>query len=298
MTAATPPRPTNIRRGILWMVLASVLFASMNASAKYLYKTYPIAEVVWARYFFHSVLVVLLLRHRIVAEMNTRKIGLQIARSVLLFLTSACFFAGLYFIPLAESSAIMFTAPILVTVLSVPILGEHVGPRRWAGVVGGFLGCLIITRPGFGVLQMAAFLPVAAACCYAAYQILTRSISSSEGSMTTFAYAGLVGVIATSAAVPLFWITPDATGWLLMAMVGLFGGTGHFLVIKGLAEAPASIVSPFGYAILIWVTLYGYFIFGDFPDPWTVVGALLIVASGLYIFHREHRVRKSNVPLA
>ena len=288
MTAAPPSNPTNIRRGILWMVLASVLFATMHASAKYLYKTYPIAEVVWARYFFHSVLVVLLLRHHVVAEMKTRKIGLQIARSVLLFLTSVCFFAGLYFIPLAESSAIMFTAPILVTVLSVSILGEHVGPRRCAGVAVGFLGALFITRPGFGALQAAALLPFGAACCYAAYQILTRSVSSSEGPMTTFAYAGLVGVLATSAALPLFWVAPDATGWLFMAMVGLLGSTGHLLVIKGLAAAPASIVSPFGYAVLIWVTLYGYFVFGDFPDPWTAIGALLIVGSGLYILHREH----------
>ncbi|MSO93694.1 MAG: DMT family transporter [Rhodospirillales bacterium] len=298
MTADGPsPNPTNIRRGILWMILASVLFATMNASAKYLYKTYPIAEVVWARYFFHSVLLVILLRHRLVPAMRTRKLGLQIARSILLFLTSACFFAGLYFIPLAESSAIMFTAPILVTVLSAPLLGEHVGTRRWAGAAVGFIGALIITRPGFGVLQMPALLPFAAACCYAAYQILTRSISSSDGPMTTFAYAGLVGVIATSAALPLFWITPDAAGWFFMALVGLLGGAGHFLVIKGLAAAPASIASPFGYAILIWVTLYGYFIFGDFPDPWTIVGALLIVAGGLYIFRRERNTRTSRTPL-
>lgn len=295
MTAAPSASPASIRRGILWIVLASILFAIMNAAAKFLYTTYPIGEVLWARYFFHSVLLVVLLRHRLFATMKTVNPGVQIARSFLLFLTSAGFFAGLYFIPLAEASAIMFTAPILVTVLSIPLLGEHVGPRRWAGVAVGFAGALIITRPGFGALHVAAFLPICGSFCYAAYQILTRSISTSDGPMTAFAYAGLVGIVATSAALPFFWVTPDATGWFLMAVVGLLGGTGHFLVIKGLAAAPASIASPFGYAILIWVTLYGYFIFDQLPDPWTVLGALLIVGAGLYIFHREQRIRRESV---
>ena len=278
-------------RGILWMLLTFILFASLNATVKYLTLSYPVGQIVWARFAFHVLVVALLLGPRIPHVMVSGHLGLQVGRSLLMLFTSTMFFTGLRFIPLAESSAIMFVTPILVTVLSVPLLGERVGPWRWVGVAAGFAGAVIIIRPGMGVLQLAAFLPLGAACGHAFYQIATRELSRTDQALTTLFYTPLAGFAATSAVVPFLWIQPDPEGWLLMTLLGLFGGLGHFALIKALTAAPVAIVAPFSYSNLIWATAYGYILFGDLPDGWTVLGATVIVLSGLLIFYRESRKR-------
>jgi drug/metabolite transporter (DMT)-like permease len=287
----SPRRPGGTRRGILWMLLTTLLFVSMDALAKHLSQFHPVPQVVWARYVFHVLLLALLLGGRVRGVMRTGRLGLQLLRSVFPLGATGLFFTALSFIPLAEASAIMFVAPILVTALSMPLLRERVGPRRWASVVVGFGGALIIIRPGGDAMELTALFALGAATSYAFYQITTRLLAHSDQPLTTLAYSALLGALATSAVVPFFWVAPDWAGWACMVGLGLFGGTGHFALIKAFQTAPAATVTPFGYAALIWATLYGFVLFGDLPDLWTVLGAVIIAASGLYIFHRERAAR-------
>ena len=283
-------------RGFVLMLGATLLFVSLDATAKYLSESYPIAQIVWARYTALAVLLALFLGRRLPAVLRTRRLGLQVWRSVALMATTGLFFSALSYIPLADATAIMFVAPILVTALSMPLLGERAGPRRWASIVVGFGGALIIIRPGTSAMDPAALLALAAAACYALYQIATRRLSRSDGPMTTLFYSALVGAALTSLSVPFAWIAPRSFGdGLALAVLGVLGGLGHFLLIKAFGAAPAATVSGFGYFTLVWAALLGFAVFGDLPDPWTVAGALVIAGSGLYILHRE-RVRKAAAP--
>lgn len=280
------------RRGIAWMLLTMLLFVSMDALVKHLVQTYPIPQVAWARFFFHAILLAAVLGRRLPVTFATRRRGLQLLRSGLLLVTTLQFFGGLYFLPLADMTAIMQTAPLIVTALSLPLLGEHVGIRRWAGVAAGFTGAVIIIRPGTEAMQLAALFPLGAATTFALYQITTRTLSRTDATLNTLLYTPLLGTAAMSAIAPFVWVTPDAQGWALMALIGVFGGLGHFTMIRAFTWAPAASVSPFGYSALIWATLFGLILFGDFPDGWTIAGASVIVVSGLYILHREHHRRR------
>ena len=277
------------------MLLTTLMFVTLDALAKQLSQSYPVLQVVWARYVFHALLIVVWLRRRLPGSLRSERPVLQLLRSLLILVTTGVFFSALRFMPLADASAVMFVAPLIVTALSLPLLGEYVGPRRWASVVVGFAGALIVIRPGGGALGPVALLPLAAACGYALYQITTRILSRSDQALTTLAYTALVGTLATSAAVPFVWVTPAPADWLAMVALGVFGGLGHFALIKALSSAPAAMVTPFGYTSLLWATAFGYVMFGDLPDRWTVIGALIIAGSGLYIFHRE-QLRKSAAP--
>jgi drug/metabolite transporter (DMT)-like permease len=281
-------------RGILWMLLTGICFVGMDTLAKQLTQIYPVPQVVWARYAFHFLLLALVLGPRLPRTLRTRRLGLQGLRSLLLLCATGLFFAALSFIPLADATAIMFVAPIVVTALSMPLLGERVGRHRWASVAAGFLGALIIIRPGTEAMDPAALLALGAASCYALYQVATRRLSATEAPLTTLAYTAAIGVLATSALMPFLWAPPAPLHWLAMAGLGLLGGFGHFALIKAFQLAPAATVTPFGYSNLIWAVLFGYAVFGELPDAWTVTGALVIAGSGLYIVHRERlRVRKA-----
>jgi len=278
----------NSKLGIAWMLLTMLLFVSMDACAKYLSQNIPVMEVVWGRYFFHLLVLGILLAPRLKSLMVTSHIWLQLLRSLLLLLTTTSFFIGLSYIPMADASAIMLASPIVVTALSMPILKEKVGPRRWVSVVIGCIGALIIIRPGTGIMQPAALFPLAAALLYGVFQISTRFLSHSEPVLTNLLYSALIGTVVTTLIVPFFWQTPTPYQLLIMIGTGVLGGVGHFALIKSLTIAPAAAVAPFTYSNLIWATLFGFFIFGDLPDQWTVIGASTIIASGLYIYHREH----------
>ena len=215
--------PADAWRGIPWMLATMVLFAGINATAKYLTEFYPVPQVVWARYAFHLLAVILLLGRRLPAVMATRRLRLHLGRSVLLLLTTNLYFSGLYFLALADATAMMFVAPLLVTALSIPLLGETVGWRRWAGVAVGFAGALIIIRPGMGVMQTAILLPLVAATVHAVYQIATRSLGRTDSALTIIAYTPLVGALVASAVAPFFWTAPDAKGWALMVLLGGIG---------------------------------------------------------------------------
>lgn len=294
MTTALPfgAAANDSRRGIAWMLLTMLLFVSMDAIVKELVQTYPVPQVAWARFFFHAVLLATVLGRRLPVTFSTRRRGLQLLRSGLLLVTTLQFFGGLYFLPLADMTAVMQSAPLIVTALSLPLLGEQVGLRRWTGVAAGFVGALLIIRPGTEAMQPAALLPLGAATTFALYQLTTRILSRTDATFNTLMYTPLVGAVVLSATIPFFWVTPDLEGWALMVLAGMLGGLGHFTMIRAFTWAPAATVSPFGYSALIWATLFGLVLFGDFPDSWTVAGALIIVGSGLYILHREHMRRQ------
>jgi drug/metabolite transporter (DMT)-like permease len=209
-----------------------------------------------------------------------------------MLLANTLFVAGVSVMSLVDTTSILLTNPLIVTALSVPLLGEKVGPRRWACVAAGCVGALIIIRPGFGVMQWAALLPLGAACCFALFQIITRRLSQTDAPLTTLFYTISVGTPVTTLIMPFVWVMPDWQGWLLMAAMGLIGGVSHFTLIKAFATAPAAVVSPFTYTNLLWATVFGFIIFGELPDRWTVIGALIIVVSGLYAFFREQQRKR------
>ncbi len=281
------PTSNSARNGICWMLLTMLLFVSMDTTAKYLIRDYSVVQVSWARYLVHALLIAALLGRRLPSAIRTNRLPLQLLRSSLLLAITLVYFVALSFIPLADATAIMASSPLILIALSVPLLGERVGIHRWFSVGAGFCGALIIIRPGLGVMQLAALLPLLSAFFYALYQIITRKLSSTEAPLTTLFYTASVGTVVTTLAVPFFWTTPDVQGWLLMGLIGILGSTGHFAMIKAFEYAPATTIAPFGYTSLLWATAYGYAIFGEFPDTFTLAGAAIIAASGLYVLHRE-----------
>ena len=187
----------------------------------------------------------------------------------------------------------MFLNPILLTILSIPLLGEKVTPRRWFGVIFGFVGAIIVVQPwteGLGFPDPGVLFLLAAALFNANYQIITRKVRMDDP-LTSLLYTAAAGAVVTSAIAPWFWQWPGAFDWLLLVASGLAGGLGHLCLIRAFQAAPASVVAPFSYSSLIWATLFGFVIWGDFPDLWTWAGAALIIISGHYIFYGE---RKSN----
>jgi drug/metabolite transporter (DMT)-like permease len=289
---APDPRDTRAT-GILWMLATMFCFITLDAIMKHLLERYPLVQVTWGRFFFATIVALFICGRRLPALAVSRAPGLQGLRSVLLMTTTGLFNAGIRSLPLATATTIMFISPILVTILSIPLLGEKVGARRWAGITVGFVGAVIVVRPwqedlggaGTGVLFL-----LAAALTNASYQIATRQVRHDD-QLTSLLYTAAAGAAVTSAIVPWFWQWPGAFDWVLLAMSGVAGGAGHLCLIKALQAAPASVVAPFSYSSLIWAALFGLVIWGDWPDPWTWTGAALIIGSGLYIFHRE-RLRR------
>jgi drug/metabolite transporter (DMT)-like permease len=287
-------QPLNEKLGIFWMLGAMMIFSVTNSFAKLLMANYTVIQIVWARYFFQFVLLIIFLGPSLKKMLATNRLLLQIVRSLLLLCTSVLFFFGLSKLALADISSIMFVAPILVTILSMPLLGERAGPRRWAGIIIGFLGAIIIIRPGYGMIQYTALFPLGAACLYALYQISTRFLGRTDNAMTTLLYTASSGTTILTSLVPLYWKTPDTEGWMMMALLGVTSNLGHFSLIKAYEHAPAPTVVPFTYANLLWMTLFGYILFSDLPDLWTISGACIVAGSGLYIFHRENKSHISN----
>ncbi|MHA1568204.1 MAG: DMT family transporter [Alphaproteobacteria bacterium] len=276
--------------GILFILAAVMMTATMDMFAKFLVRDQSIPMIVWARYNFHLVLMLpLLARLGPRTVLTTRRPGLQIGRAVLLLVTTFLIFSSLKFIPLADMTTIVFAGPLIATGLSVPILGERVGPRRWLGVLIGFGGVLVVVRPGAGLLDWGAAMALAAALTYGLYQIATRAISRTDGTLTTLFYTALVGAIVTNVIVPFYWHWPSPVEWAYLALTGGLGALGQFLFIRAYGHAPASTLAPYLYTQLIWSAGLGILAFGDFPDIWTFAGAAIIAGSGIYIWHRERR---------
>ena len=282
----------NVPRGIVLMLTTTLFFVMIDTCAKQLSQTLPVTDVVWARFFFHLLVVLALLRGRTARFAHTRRPVLQIFRSAMLLTTTFLFFIGIRQIELAMASSIMFLSPILITALSVPLLGERIGIRRVFGVLAGLTGALIIVRPGLGAVPMAALYFVAAACTNALYQLTTRMLREADDAYTTLLYTALVGTVLASLAVPAEWVQPTNVEWGLMVVMGTCGAFGHFTLIRAFQSAPPSALMPFAYSGLIWATVFGYLVFATLPDGYTILGAVIIAASGFYIFHREQRAAK------
>lgn len=278
-------------QGIALMCVAVFIFAVMNAIAKELGRSYSVVSIVWVRYAVPTLLIALIMGPRLRMELlRTNRLGLQLVRALLLVAATLLTFEGLRFLPLAEWTGISFVSPLLVAALSVPLLGERVEPRCWVSIAVGFLGVMIMVRPGSSVAGWPVLLPLCWALCYASYEMLTRRISGGARSVTTLFYTMAVGTVATSPLLPLVWRTPDPLDGCLMVGLGILGGIGHFALIKAFDRSPAATLAPFDYTKLVWATVLGLFLFGDFPDSWSLVGMTIVAASGLYVlFSLRHR---------
>lgn len=284
--------PQNVLRGIMFMCFAVAMMPVMNTIAKFLTTEYPLQQIVWARFTGHFLIMALLfMPRRGWRVFHTTRPLVQAARTTFMFASNGCYLVALSTVALATASSISFTAPLIVTALSVPLLGEQVGPRRWAAVLVGFAGALIIIRPDGGAMATGELLVIASAAAFALYQILTRKLVAVDAPDTLILYTALGGAVVTSAIMPFYWETPHVW-WHALGFVALggLGGAVQYLVIKALQYAPAAVTAPFAYGQLLGATIFGYFFFGDFPDVWTWVGAAIIVASGVYVAYRE-RVR-------
>ncbi len=278
---------------IALLLIGMVIVPFMDATAKELSARYHLVQIVWSRYFFHFFLIAPLVLLRFGAGgLKPPQLTAQILRGGLLLGSTALFFAAIARMPLADALALVFVAPLIVTALSPWLLGEQVGVRRFSAVGVGFLGVLIIVRPGMGVFDLGAFLALAGGTTFAFYLLATRRLSGSAPALVTLAFTALLGAVVMTALLPWFWITPSPGDFLLMASMGLIAALGHLCVIKAYEWGEASMLAPFGYSEIVTMTLVGYLFFGDFPDSWTWAGIAVITGSGIYISLRERRRAK------
>ena len=276
--------------GILLMLLSVTLFSCSDATAKYLSSELPGFEVVWLRYIvFVLMLMPSVLRQR-GAPLRSSRPGLQLLRGFCMLGSSLLFITCLPLLPLADATAIGFVSPLCITALSIPVLGEKVGLRRWLAILVGLVGVLLVIRPGTSSFQPASILPILSALSWAAAIVLTRKISGGDGTVTTLLYTAVSALAVVSLIVPFYWVMPSLRQIGLGLVYGGFASGGQWLVVLAFHRAGASVLAPLTYSQLVWATALGFLIFHTVPDGWTLAGAAIIVASGLYTAHRE-RVR-------
>jgi drug/metabolite transporter (DMT)-like permease len=294
VTARTQRGPTDALRGILLMCAGVSTFPFMNVAVKLLAVHYPAAQITWARFTGHLIvmLIVFLPQHRW-GLLRSRRPAVQIGRSVLMLASNLIFVVAIGRVPLATASAIGFSAPLIVTALSVPLLHEQVGWRRWSAVVVGFAGTLMVIRPGSGFREPAVLLLLVSSFAYALYMIATRLAGRYDSAATGIIFAALFGSLGMSLAMPFVFVMPRSIlDGLLFCSLGLLGGFGHYLVIRAFQLGPAAVIAPLGYVELVGTVILGYVVFGNFPDLWTWAGAGVIITSGIYIALRERRRRE------
>lgn len=278
--------PARQLRGILLFLTALLLFAVLDATAKHLTAFFAVPFMVWVRYLVHFVFMLATVAPgEKMALLSTRHPWLMILRALMLVGVTLFMQLALRTLPLAETSALVFTTPLLVALLAGPLLGEKVSGRVWIATAVGFAGALLIARPGGALAGIGVAYAAAAALCYALYQILTRKLVGSETQLRLLFYTALVGTVSMAFAPFTHWdgrwpTLPEAA---LLASLGLYGGVGHFLMIRAFREAPASTLAPLLYVQLIWATLLGWLVFAHLPDRWAVLGMLVVGASGLWL---------------
>jgi drug/metabolite transporter (DMT)-like permease len=292
---AAPARADRPFRGIALILASTVFLGTSDVTAKYLSSTLPSIEIAWLRFLvFGAIMMPAMLPGSRLYAMQTTRPVFQLWRGVALLGSSLFFITGLRFLPIAEASATGFVSPLFVTALSIFFLGEIVGLRRWLATAVGLIGVLIILRPGSGAFNPAALFSIVSAFAWACTLVMTRMMSGSERAITTMTYSSISGVIILSALVPLVWVAPGWHGILFGILIGIASTAGQWIVVLAFRYADASVLAPFSYTQLVWVSFLGFVIFGEVPDIWTVTGAAFIVASGLYTAHRE-RVRRSQL---
>ncbi|MBK6806011.1 MAG: DMT family transporter [Betaproteobacteria bacterium] len=279
------------------MIGAGLCFVSLDTVAKYLVRDHSLLVVVWARYAGQMIAVTPLAWHRVGRGFwRTRQPRMQLLRSTMLLVATLSFFGALRFLPLAEAASIASLTPIAVVLLSPWVLGERPGRARYAAALAGFVGVLILMRPGSEVFHPAALLLLVTAISNSLYAMLTRKLGD-DSPYTTLFYSALIGTIALLPALP--WaVVPDAWTWsraALFVMLGLFAGVGHLLLTRAYLRAPASLLAPFTYLQIVWATAFGFAFFGQFPDGWSFAGMAVIVASGLALAWQERQRARAAV---
>ncbi len=287
---AHPPVERTLR-AILSIIFSVLCFSVLNAISKTLSQTFPVIEVIWGRYVFAFIFMLALFLPQ--SGMNLfrwHNVPSQIVRGLLLFASSFLYFHGIVYLPLATAASISLTSPLVVTALSSKFLGEPVGPRRWAACGIGFIGALIVVRPGHAHFEWHSLLIVASTLCSSLYQLFSRRYGQTERPDASATMATIVGTVAAAPLLPFDWVTPTlGWHWLLFAGMGVMAGVGHYFLTIAYSQAPAAVVAPFNYMQLLGAALLGYLVFQDIPDFWTWIGAAVIVSSGLYLGHVERQ---------
>jgi drug/metabolite transporter (DMT)-like permease len=279
-------------QGIGFFAVAILLIAIVDTTCKIYTTDLHAVQLVWG-YFIGINLTLLVYfvirRERLSTLVRTERLGVQLARPAFLVASITALFIGLTYLPIAEATAIGFTAPLFITALSVPILKEKVGLHRWVAVVIGLAGVLIVIRPGGGLWHWASLMPLIGAVFFAFFQLITRVLAASERTNTTLFYTGLGGLVWTSLMVPFYWTAPSMVHWLVFLSTGAMGALAHLCMISAFNRAEASLLAPYNYSKMIWVAMLGYAVFGDIPSTNMWVGTAVIVAAGGYVFYRERR---------
>ena len=289
MSKTHPIRPAeNVARGIGAAVLAMALFSASDVIVKVLREDYGAAQIFFFRSVFALLPALVLLRmDGGVAALKTRRLGLHVFRSLLTAIFLMAFFYALRTLPLADAYTIVFAAPLFITALSVPLVGERVGPRRWAAVLVGFTGILVVLRPEGALFSMAGLIALGGTAVYAVAMLLVRRMSRTETQSALVIYLLLTGIVLSGVAMLWDWATPNPMALILMLAVGVLSGCGQIFIVRAYSIAPPATISPFQYTQMIWGVAYGYLIFADLPSPWVILGASIVIGSGLYILHRE-----------
>jgi drug/metabolite transporter (DMT)-like permease len=282
-------------KAIIFSLLGWMFLPVMDGFAKFLSDDLPILQITWARYFFTVVFTLPIMMFFFKKQLVwSDKPKLQILRGLILLSANICFFYAISIISLAKALTLAFVAPLIVTAFSPVMLGEKVGFKRWTAVVVGFIGSLVVIRPGFVELNFASFAALGTGILYGFYLIITRKLSTSDNPLLTLLMTGMVGAVLVSVIIPFYWVKPSLNQWSLMAGIGVFACIGHLFLILSLKYADASKLAPLGYTEIIPNVLIGYYFFSEFPDNWTYLGLFIIILSGLYISRREYLKNKIN----
>ena len=279
-------------KAIIFNLLAWVMLPIMDGFAKYLSADLPVLQITWARYFFTVVFIFPLMLFFFKKYLVwTDKPKLQLIRGLILLTANISFFYSISVISLPKALTLAFVAPLVVTAFSPFFLGESVGYRRWAAVIIGFIGSLVVIRPGFLEINLASLAALGTGIMYGFYLIITRKLSTSDNPLLTLLLTGVVGAIIATTFMPFVWVSPTFNQWSIMAAIGLFACIGHLFIILSLKFADASKLAPFSYFEIITNMIIAYYFFGDFLDGWTFLGLFIIVFSGIYISRRENIVK-------
>jgi len=294
-TPEAPARADHPFKGIALILASTIFLGTSDVTAKYLSATLPSIEITWIRFLtFALIMMPAMVPGSPLFALQTGRLSLHLLRGLTILGSSLFFITGLSFLPIAEASATGFVAPLFVTALSIVFLNEVVGLRRWIATGVGLLGVIIILRPGSSAFHVAAIFPLVSALCWACTLIMTRMLSGTERAITTMTYSSIAGLFILSALVPFVWVTPTWHDIAFGILIGVASTAGQWIVVLAFRYADASVLAPFSYTQLLWVSVLGFFIFGEVPDAYTITGAAFIVASGLYTAHRE-RVRRSQL---
>lgn len=283
VSTATPLTPRARLTAIAIMCLASLCFIAMHGFIKTVRGDVPIGMIIWSQYTIQAILLTTLLAPRLSRIVSSQMLGLQVLRALALMAAVSGMFIAVGLMPLADAITIAFVAPLMITAAAAFFLKERVTPGQWTAILIGFGGVLIVIRPGTSIFEAASLVPLGAAVCVALYQTLTRPISQVVQPISMLYTATIVGLVVSALALPFVWETPDLRQVAYLAAAACLGAAAHFLLIRAYHAAPASVVAPFAYTEIVWSSAIGFAVFGDIPDSATLIGAAVLIASGLYL---------------